>query len=142
MIALLTLPARSVYYLPRTAPAVFFLADHEGGGVLVNTPSFSPRLAARLNRIAPVKFAFFPSRLGARDAAAWRAAGARAIAYADELAGCGIHADENRLLGAAGLRHLEYEYAFTDDFDPLRSRYGPGASHAIGRELDALLHPG
>ena len=93
MIPLLRLPARNVYYLPRTAPAVFFLADREAGGVLVNTPAFSPPLVAEFNRLAPLKFAFFPSRLGARDIAAWRSAGVRLIAYGDELAGCGATAD-------------------------------------------------
>ena len=36
MIQLLRLPARRVYYLPRTDPAVFYLADDEGGGLLIN----------------------------------------------------------------------------------------------------------
>jgi hypothetical protein len=32
-----------------------------------------------------------------------------------------------------------YDYAFTDDFDPLKSRYGPGAARAIRAELEAAL---
>lgn len=87
---LLRLPARNVYYLPRTAPAVFFLADREAGGVLVNTPAFSPPLVAEFNRLAPLKF----------------------------------------------------DYAFTDDFHPVKSRYGPGAARAINLELEGMLEPG
>jgi len=48
---------------------------------------------------------------------------------------------ENRLLGAVGLRALRYEYAFTDDFDPVKSRYGPGAGRGIARELERALQP-
>ena len=203
MIPLLTLPARSVYYLERTSPAVFFLADSDAGGVLINTPAFSPRLAAELANIAPVRHVFVPSRFGARHAAAWREAGAKIIAYGNELAdrraGVDVALDrswrftrtvdflpmagrtsgtcalrckakpaiiffgpalsrapsgwpgmepapdddsyENRLIGAVGLRALRYDYAFTDDFDPLRSRYGPRADRAIRGELDRALQP-
>jgi hypothetical protein len=87
MIPLLKLPARRVYYLPRTSPAVFYLADDEGGGVLINTPPFSPKLAAQLKRVTPLRYVFIPSRFGARHAAAWREAGAKVIAYREELAG-------------------------------------------------------
>jgi hypothetical protein len=203
MIPLLKLPARSVYYLPRTAPAVFYLAENEGGGVLINTPPFSRKLAARLENVAPPCYVFIPSRMGARHAPAWREAGAKVIASRDELAGhhvgvdvaldrgwrfsrtvdflplagrtahtCALrcrakpailflgpalsraasgwpgleprpddHSYENRLLGAVGLRRLKYEYAFTDDFDPIASRYGPGAGRAIGVELEKALEP-
>ena len=201
MIPLLRLPARRVYYLAGTAPAVFCLADDEGGGVLINAPPFSSRLAAQLARVTPLRYLFIPSRFGARHAAAWRQAGLKLIAYREELAehhvpvdialdrswrfsrtvdflplagrtahACALrckskpgilflgpalsrgqsgwpslepldedHSYENRVLGAVGLRHLRYEYAFTDDFDPLRSRYGPGAGRAIARELEKAL---
>ena len=201
MIRVLDLPARGIYYLQDTRPAVFYLADRQGGGVLINTPPFSPALLEELNSVTPLRFAFYPSRFGARDVAAWRAAGIQTLAYGDEsramygmvdivlsreyrfsrtidflpMSGrtegacalrcknrpsaiffgpvleCGdagwpelvLHADdysrENRLLGAVGLRHLKYEYAFTDDFDPHASRYGPGAGAAIGARLEVLL---
>lgn len=198
---LLDLPARSVYCVRGAGPAVFYVADAEGGGVLVNTPAFSPGLLQELSRLAPPRFAFYPSRLGARDVAAWRAAGIQTLAYGGEFRGvdgavdivldreyrfsrtidflpmsgrtagtcalrcknqpaiiffgpaleCGesgwpemvAHADdysyENRLLGAVGLRHLKYEYAFTDDFDPRTSRCGPGAGAAIAARLEMVL---
>jgi hypothetical protein len=200
MIALLALPGRWVYYLRRTAPAVFYIADAEAGGILVNTPRYAPQLAARLAALAPLRYAFFPSRLGARDVEAWRAAGVRTIAWGRELAGHGAtdvvldrswrfsrtmdflpmsgrtaftcalrsrtkpaivffgpalscgpdgwprlvphpddHSYENRLIGALALRHSRFDYAFTDDFDPLRSRYGPGAGRAIAAALDEAL---
>lgn len=47
MIPLLKLSARRVYYLPRSAPAAFYLADAEGGGVLIDAPPISPALAAQ-----------------------------------------------------------------------------------------------
>jgi hypothetical protein len=204
MIPLLKLPARRVYYVPRTAPAVFYLADDEGGGVLINTPPFSPALDARLKSVTPARYIFIPSRFGARHGAAWREAGAKIIAYREELAGCHVVVDvaldrgwrfsrtidflpmagrtahtcalrckakpailflgpalsrvasgwpslepqpdddsyENRLIGAVGLRDLRYDYAFTDDFDPVKSRYGPGADRGIRRELNRALQPG
>ncbi len=203
MIPLLKLPARSVYYLPHTTPAVFYLADADAGGVLINTPSFSLRRTAELASIAPLRHAFIPSRFGARHAGAWREAGVKIIASRGELADCHVgldvaldrswrftraldflpmsgrtpgtcalrcrtkpaiiffgpalsrtssgwpgveplpddHSYENRLIGAVGLRALRYEYAFTDDFDPVKSRYGPGASRAIGHELERALQP-
>lgn len=201
MIQLLRLAARSVYYIARTDPAVFYLADGEGGGVLINAPPFSSKLAAELDAIAPPRYVFFPSRFGAQHGAPWRETGAKLIAHRNELAQCRVpidvaldrswrfsraidflplagrtagtcalrckakpaiiffgpalscatsgwpglepraddHSYENRLLGAVGLRHLRYEYAFTDDFHPLRSRYGPGAGRAIALELQGAL---
>jgi hypothetical protein len=184
----------------RTRSAVFYLVD-DTGGLLINTPPYSTPLRDELARLAPPRFAFYPSRLGACDARAWRAAGVTTIAYGIEAhaidggvdivldrgyrfsrsidflpmsgrteATCALrckpypailffgpalargpagwpvlapHPDdfsyENRLLGAVGLRHLKYEFAFTDDFDPRISRYGPGAGKIIGAHLDALL---
>ncbi len=69
---LLDLPARSVHCVTGAGPAVFYVADTEAGGVLVNTPAYSPALLHELSRLAPPRFAFYPSRLGARDMAAWR----------------------------------------------------------------------
>ena len=74
MIPLLTLPARSIYYLPHSAPAAFYLADVEAGGVLINAPGFSSRRLAELMGIAPLRYVFIPSRFGARHAGAWREA--------------------------------------------------------------------
>lgn len=77
---------RSVYYLEDTRPAVFLLADKEGGGVLINTPAFSRALLDRINEAMPLKFIFFPSYLGAQDVDKWRQeSGAQTIAYGHEV---------------------------------------------------------
>jgi len=53
------------------------------------------------------------------------------------------HADdysaENRLIGALGLQDQRFEYAFTDDFEPGRTRFGPGAGKAVSENLLRLL---
>lgn len=46
---------------------------------------------------------------------------------------------ENRLIGALGLQDQRFEYAFTDTFEPGRTRCGPGADAAIRGRLDRLL---
>lgn len=76
---------RSVHFveLP-AAPAVFYLADREAGGILVNAPPFTPELLGVLQAVAPPRFVFLPSRFGAADLAAWRAAGLRVVAHGAE----------------------------------------------------------
>lgn len=192
---------RSVYYLPGTSPAVFFLADREGGGILINSPAFSEETSTQIHAIMPLAFIFYPSYLGARDVDAWRSCGARTMAYGHEsrrIAGqtdivlerenrfsrtidflpmsgrtessCALrcknkpgliffgpilsraasgwptviaHPDdysyENRLFGALGLLDVKFDYAFTDDFDPLASSIGPGADAAIRQEIEKIL---
>lgn len=198
---LLELFDRSVWYLPGTRPAVFYLADREGGGILINTPPFAAHLARSLADIAPLSFAFLPSRFGATDVAAWRAHGVKAMAYGAEAAyiaggvdtvldreqrfsrtidflpmsgrtesstalrcknkpgilffgpilecnANGVptliaHEDdyswENRLFGALGLQDLKYDYAFSDDFEPGHSKFGPGIDAMIKRELELIF---
>jgi len=46
---------------------------------------------------------------------------------------------ENRLIGALGLREIEFEYAFCDNYVHTTSRYGPGADEAVRAELAAVL---
>jgi hypothetical protein len=46
---------------------------------------------------------------------------------------------ENRLIGVLGLRDVRYEYAFTDVFEPGRTRFGPGAGPAVQAELERVL---
>ena len=73
---------RSVYYLPGSWPAVFFLADKEGGGILINSPRYTPELLLILNAVMPLKFIFYPSHFGAVDVMLWRrASGAQTMAY-------------------------------------------------------------
>ncbi|ARU32231.1 hypothetical protein CAP31_11440 [Sulfuriferula sp. AH1] len=189
---------RAVYYLPGSRPAVFFLADKEGGGILINTPAYTPELLAQINAVMPLKFLFYPSHFGAVDVDAWReASGAQAMTYGHETrringtidlvldrenrfsrtidflpmsgrteSSCALrcknkpgmvffgpilsqgasgwptlteqpddYSFENRLFGTLGLQDVKFEYAFTDDFDPQTSQFGPGADVAIQREL-------
>jgi hypothetical protein len=84
MIKLVESHDRSVYYLPDTRPAVFYLADRDAGGVLVNSPAFDADILARLQALAPLRYVFYPSRFGVRDLEAWRAAGAETLAYGHE----------------------------------------------------------
>ena len=193
---------RSVYYLEGSRPAVFFLADKEGGGVLINTPDFSSDLLAEINQIMPLKFIFFPSHFGAQAVDQWRVeSGAQTMAYGHEIkkisgkidlvldrenrfsrtidflpmsgrteSACALrcknqpgiiffgpilecgdsnwptlvqHDDdysyENRLFGTLGLKDVKYEYAFTDDFEPDKSLYGPNAGKFIQQALDQVL---
>ena len=62
---------------------------------------------------------------------------------ADGWPGLVAHPDdysyENRLIGALGLQDQRFEYAFTDIFEPGRTRYGPGADSAIRDRLNRLL---
>jgi len=55
------------------------------------------------------------------------------IAHADD------YSAENRLIGALGLRDQRFEYAFTDVFEPGRTRFGPGAAAAVGERLRRVL---
>jgi len=193
---------RAVYYVPGSRPAVFFLADKEGGGILINTPAYTPELLAKINAIMPLKFIFYPSHLGATDVTAWReASAAQTMAYGHETrridgtidlvldrenrfsrtidflpmsgrteSSCALrcknkpgmvffgpilsqaesgwptlteqsddYSFENRLFGTLGLQDVKFEYAFTDDFDPQTSQFGPGADVAIQRELACVF---
>lgn len=49
------------------------------------------------------------------------------------------YSSEDRLLGALGLQDLRFEYAFTDAFEPGRTRFGPGADAAIRAHLRRWL---
>lgn len=193
---------RTVYYLPGSRPAVFFLADKEGGGILINSPRYTPELLVSLNALMPLKFIFYPSHFGASDVMAWRAASAaQTMAYGHEArkidgsidlilerenrfsrtidflpmsgrteSSCALrcknkpglvffgpilaqgasgwptlivqpddYSFENRLFGVLGLQDIKFDYAFTDDFDPQTSQFGPGADAAIQRELAQIF---
>lgn len=96
MKTLLTLRGRTIYLVPTEAgtPAVYFLVDQEVGGVLINTPSYSPQRQAELEAVSKIAYLFYPSRLGARDVDAWRqATGAEALAYGPEAAAIPGHID-------------------------------------------------
>ena len=41
------------------------------------------------------------------------------------------HSFESRLFGALGVQDLQFDYAFTDVFEPGRTQFGPGAGEAV-----------
>ncbi len=93
---LLDLRGRTIYLVPveAGAPAVYFLVDQDAGGVLINTPGYGAELQSALTAIAKINYLFFPSRFGARDVDAWRAAtGAESLAYGPEAAAIGGRID-------------------------------------------------
>lgn len=106
---------RAVYYLQGSRPAVFYLADKEGGGILINTPAYTPELLAQVNAIMPLKFIFYPSYFGANDVAAWReASGAQTMAYGHET---------RRIQGTIDLvLDRENRFSRTIDFLPMSGR--------------------
>jgi len=84
---LVALRDRDIFYLTDSHPAVYYLAERELGGVLVNAPPFAPDLLAALNARAPLAYVFLPSARGARDLDAWRrAAGTETLATEAEAA--------------------------------------------------------
>jgi len=86
---LLKLRDRSIYHVQGTAPAVYYIADQDLKGVLVNAPAFSTELRDALIAIAPLRFIYLPSRFGARDLDAWRDAGVEVLAYEVEASSIG-----------------------------------------------------
>ncbi|MDR3391940.1 MAG: hypothetical protein P4L77_09415 [Sulfuriferula sp.] len=106
---------RAVYYLPGSRPAVFFLADKEGGGILINSPAYTPQLLAEINAVMPLKFVFYPSHFGAVDVDAWReAAGAQSMAYGHEV---------RRISGTVDIvLDRENRFSRTIDFLPMSGR--------------------
>ncbi len=75
---------RAIWLVETGPPAVYYLADRDAGGVLVNAPPFAVALYEDLSRTAPLRYVFLPSHFGACDLDAWRAAGARILVSAEE----------------------------------------------------------
>jgi hypothetical protein len=57
------------------------------------------------------------------------------VAHADD------YSYENRLLGAIGLSHAAFEFAFCDNYSHGSSRFGPGAGRVVATGLAKLLDP-
>lgn len=199
---LIELRDRSIYHVEGTQPAVYFVADKDAGGVLVNTPAFDPAILDAVQSVAPLKYIFLPSRLGAHDLDRWRErSGAEAMAFEAEVAsiegGIDLKLDkkskltrtidflpmagvtqgscamrlrnkpgvmffgpillpgedgwptlrfsdsdysyESRLFGALGVQDLQFEYAFTDAYEPGRTQFGPGAGEAVKERIEQAL---
>ena len=120
---------RRVFHVGVAGPAVFYLADAEAGGVLINTPVFDPALAEALARVAPLRYVFYPSRFGAHDVERWRAAGARTLASREEA-------------GAIGCIDIplerEHRFSRTIAFLPMSGRT-PGSCALLCRNKPGLL---
>jgi hypothetical protein len=200
---LLELRDRSIHYVVGTRPAVYYIADKDAGGVLVNAPPYDAALLAELERITPPKFLYLPSRHGAQDLDRWReACGLETIVYDAEVPGitegtidivldrktklsrtmdflpmggvtegcCALrlknkpgivffgpaltpgadgwptlifndddHSFESRLFGALGLQDLQFEYGFTDVFEPGVTQFGPQAGEAIKERVARVI---
>jgi hypothetical protein len=67
-------------------PAVYYIADQDAGGILINAPAWSAALAATLRDAAEPTYLFLPSRFGARDIEAWRGEGMETLAWEPEVA--------------------------------------------------------
>jgi len=73
---LLELPGRDIFLIcdaDQQQPAVFYIADRDAGGILVNAPEYSAHVADELNACSPLKFLFIPSHKGALHAPQWKA---------------------------------------------------------------------
>lgn len=106
---------RSVYYLEGSRPAVFFLADKEGGGVMINSPRYSESLLNEINEIMPLKFIFYPGYMGAEEVEKWRAeSAAQTISYGHEA---------RKIMGKIDLvLDRENRFSRTIDFLPMSGR--------------------
>ncbi|MCE5394583.1 MAG: hypothetical protein JJ693_08360 [Acidithiobacillus sp.] len=92
---LCTFHDRSVYFVEggSGSPAVFFIADRDAGGILINAPRFTAARLGELQTLAPVQILFLPSRFGAQDIARWRAAGVKTVAQPVEAAALSLAVD-------------------------------------------------
>ncbi len=86
---------RDIYYIEGggTTPAVFYIADRDAGGILVNAPVFRTDLLASLQMDVPLNILFLPSRFGATDLDQWRNAGVRLVAQPVEGQHMGLSLD-------------------------------------------------
>lgn len=193
---------RRIYWIEGSKPAVYYVADSQAGGVLVNAPTFNEMLLAELQAEQTLRYIFLPSHRGAVDLDRWRmASGAEVLAFGNEGSAIEARIDvildsksrltrtidflpmsgvtegscamrlknkpgavffgpalspgndgwptlifsandfsrENRFFGALGIKDLMFEYAFTDDFDPVSTCFGPGAGAAVKAAVERAL---
>ena len=105
---------RDVFYLEETHPAVFYINDREGGGILINTPAWNPELLEAIRSVAPLNYIFYPSRFGAQDITSWKAAsGAQTMAYGQEA---------DAIPAIDKILQREHRFSRTIDFLPMSGR--------------------
>jgi len=81
---LLELRDRKIYRVGDYAPTVWLIDDLALGGILVNAPPFSESTLAAIRAVTTPAYLFLPSRHGARDLDAWRAASLEVLAFEAE----------------------------------------------------------
>lgn len=81
---LVELRDRTIYRIGDSEPAVWLIDDLELGGILVNAPIYSESLLEAIRAISKPAYLFLPSRYGAQDLDAWRAAGLETLTFEAE----------------------------------------------------------
>ncbi|WP_308390016.1 hypothetical protein [Acidithiobacillus sp. AMEEHan] len=86
---------RSIHHVEggEDTPAVYYIADKDAGGILVNAPRYDAALWQELEVLAPPKVLFLPSRFGARDLSTWQDKGMRVVAQPMEGRAIGVELD-------------------------------------------------
>lgn len=86
---------RSIHYVEGgdATPAVFYIADKDAGGILINAPRYDEDTWQQLAELAPPTILFLPSRFGAQDLAQWRERGLRLVAQPIEGKALGMDLD-------------------------------------------------
>ncbi|MEL5849817.1 MAG: hypothetical protein U7M05_10690 [Candidatus Igneacidithiobacillus chanchocoensis] len=86
---------RRIYHVEggEETPAVYYIADKDAGGILVNAPVFCEETWQQLASLAPPTVLFLPSRFGAQDLVSWRERGLRLVAQPVEGKALGVELD-------------------------------------------------
>lgn len=105
---LVQLRDRSIHHVADTRPAVYYIAERDIGGVLVNAPPYDLALLSVLNTHAALRYVFLPSARGARDLEAWRAAGAEILATEAEAAAIDARVDLALYAGRKLSRSIDF----------------------------------
>lgn len=99
---------RGIHHLAGTRPAVWYIADRQAGGVLVNAPPWSEALHDALCALAKPAYLFLPSRRGAQDLERWRTAGLEVLASEAEAAALGGGVDLPLYAGRKLTREIDF----------------------------------
>ncbi|MCE5360310.1 hypothetical protein [Candidatus Igneacidithiobacillus taiwanensis] len=86
---------RRIYHVEggEETPAVYYIADEDAGGILVNAPLHCEETWQQLASLAPPTVLFLPSRFGAQDLVSWRERGLRLVAQPAEGKALGVELD-------------------------------------------------
>ncbi|MEY2342344.1 hypothetical protein AB4090_09580 [Acidithiobacillus sp. IBUN Pt1247-S3] len=86
---------RSIHYVEagEDSPAVYYIADKDAGGIIINAPRYDAATWQQLETLAPPTILFLPSRFGAQDLPQWQEKGLRLVAQPVEGKALGIDLD-------------------------------------------------